>query len=228
MDNTKILICEDDEKFQDVLTQVLETAGFKVLQSSDGREGIDKAKNLKPDLMLLDLNLPDIDGLQVCKILKSGEDTKHIPLIMLTVKSTHSEIIQGLEWGADDYIVKPIVPGILLARINAVIRRSATDDSNENILRAGKIVLDLEKRSCFIDKKNIHLLPKEFEILVILMQKKGKVYSRNYLLQTIWGYEYFGTTRTLDTTIGRLRKKLGPEKDRIETIQTIGYRFVDI
>ncbi|MDI6602387.1 MAG: response regulator transcription factor [Thermoanaerobacteraceae bacterium] len=232
----KILIIEDELNIQELLSFNISNAGYNVSVSNNGSDGIIKALSGMPDLIILDLMLPDIDGFEVCKTLKSDIKTKSIPIIMLTAKSEELDKILGLELGADDYITKPFSIRELLARMKVVLRRSKVDEDEKNnseenaIIKIDDLEIDCEK---FIVTQNgvpLDLTLKEFELLKLLALNKGKVLTRDYLLDKVWGYEYSGETRTVDVHIRHLRRKI--EKDDnypqyIETVRGVGYKFKD-
>jgi len=223
----RILVIDDDASILKLVSDVLTEEGFSVITASCGEEGIKKVHRSKPNLVILDLRLPDMDGFQICQTLKKDKIVSNIPIIMLTVKSAKSSTVAGLEMGADDYIVKPFNQEELVARVKTVLRRAGGEEKVEEILKYGDMHLNLDKHTVFIKDKQIDLTPMEFNLLHILVKKKGHVLNRNFLLETVWGYEYFGTTRTVDVHIGRLREKLTPLGDKIETVEGVGYRLMD-
>jgi two-component system alkaline phosphatase synthesis response regulator PhoP len=223
----RILVIDDDASISKLLSDVLTEEGFSVTTASCGEEGIKKVRQSKPNLVILDLRLPDMDGFQICQTLKKDKSVSSIPIIMLTVKSTKSSTVAGLEMGADDYIVKPFNQEELVARVKTVLRRASGGEKVEEISKYGDIRLNLDKHTVFMKGKEIDLTPMEFNLLHILIKKKGHVLNRNFLLETVWGYEYFGTTRTVDVHIGRLREKLGPLGEKIETVEGVGYKLID-
>ena len=227
MDKKRILICEDDEDCLKIVNRILTSNGYMVIQTTDGEEAIQKVRKSLPDLIILDLNLPDMNGLDVCKQLKSDKMTRFIPIMMLTVRSSETDTVVGLESGADDYISKPIRPAIVTARVRALLRRFSQSPDEDKILISDNLSLDIESRKCFIKDREIPLRAKEFDLLFFFMQNKGKAVSRTYITESVWGYEYFGTSRTVDTTIYNLRKKLGKEADKIKAVPPIGYQFED-
>jgi len=220
----KILVVDDEPDLIELVSDVLEQKGYAVSSAGNVDAAMKKMNQNRPDLIILDLNLPGIDGVEFCRILKGKNETKGIPVIMLTVQSSHSEKIRGLETGADDYITKPFNSGELLARVKAVLRRGLPEEPRT--LAAGNIFVDLDKHVVLIKNKKIGLTPKEYDLLCLLMEKKGKVLSRQFLTESICGYDYFGT-RTIDVHIRHLREKLGNESKRIQTVETAGYRFSD-
>jgi two-component system alkaline phosphatase synthesis response regulator PhoP len=222
-----ILIVEDEKDIIKMLEYNLNKEGFKTLSSRNGEEALDSAKANHPDLIILDLMLPGMDGLEVCKSLKSDVKTASIPIIMLTAKSQESDKIVGLELGADDYITKPFSPRELIARIKAVLRRVKEKDKLPEVLKIGDLMIDFSKIMVAVKDKPINLTAKEFELLTTLVKAKGRVLSRDYLLDNIWGFDHAVEieTRTVDVHITTLRKKLKSESKRIITVKNYGYRF---
>ncbi len=223
----KILIVEDEKDIVKMLEYNLKKEGFQVVSSRDGEEALDLAVRENPDLVILDLMLPGLDGLEVCKILKKESKTSHIPIIMLTAKSQESDKVIGLELGADDYITKPFSPRELVARIKAVLRRAKDKDKAPEVLRVGDLCIDFAKISVTLKDKPVELTAKEFELLKTLIKSKGRMLSRDFLLDNIWGYDHAMEiqTRTVDVHIRTLRKKLKSEAKRIITVKNYGYRF---
>jgi two-component system alkaline phosphatase synthesis response regulator PhoP len=223
----KILIVEDEKDIIKMLDYNLKKEGFKTLSAHDGENALDLVNRECPDLVILDLMLPGIDGLEVCKTLKNNTKTVSIPIIMLTAKSQESDKIIGLELGADDYVTKPFSPRELIARIKAVLRRIKEKDKLPEMLKIGDLSIDFSKISVAIKGKPIELTAKEFELLKTLINAKGRVLSRDYLLDTIWGFDHAMEiqTRTVDVHIRTLRKKLKSEAKRILTVKNYGYRF---
>ncbi len=223
----KILIVEDEKDIVKMLDYNLKKEGFKVLAVSDGEGGLALANRELPDLVILDLMLPGMDGLEVCKALKKESKTASIPIIMLTAKSQESDKVIGLELGADDYVVKPFSPRELIARIKAVLRRAKVKDKLPEVLRIGELTIDFSKISVAVKNKAVELTAKEFELLKTLIKAKGRVLSRDFLLDTIWGFDNAVEiqTRTVDVHIRTLRKKLTSEAKHIVTVKNYGYRF---
>ena len=205
----------------------LKKEGFKTLSSRDGEDALELATRQHPDLVILDLMLPGMDGLEVCKNLKGDTKTASLPVIMLTAKSQESDKIVGLELGADDYMTKPFSPRELIARIKAVLRRVKEKDRLPEALKTGDLIIDLSKITVSVKDRPVELTAKEFELLKTLMKAKGRVLSRDYLLDTIWGFDNAIEiqTRTVDVHIRTLRKKLKSESKRIITVKNYGYRF---
>jgi len=221
-----ILIVEDDDTVREALSAGLESEGYEVILSDNGLDGLKQAKEEGPDLILLDLMLPEMDGLSVCRALRRNSD---VPIIMLTARGTEMDKIVGLETGADDYVVKPFSLGELLARIRSLLRRTRNDkQENQMQLTSGDISLDLTSRRVSKDDAEVHLTQKEFNLLAELIRNKGAVLSRDLLLEKVWGYSYVGNTHTVDVHIRWLREKieLDPSKPvRIVTVRGVGYRF---
>lgn len=222
-----ILIVEDEKDIVKMLEYNLRKEGFATLSCGDGEYALDVAERKLPSLIILDLMLPGIDGLEVCKSLKKNPKTFSIPVIMLTAKAQETDKIIGLELGADDYITKPFSPRELIARIKAVLRRGIDKDKLSELLRIGDLTLDLSRISVSVKNKTVELTSKEFELLKTLIEAKGRVLSRDYLLDNIWGFDHAIEiqTRTVDVHIRTLRKKLKSEAKRIITVKNYGYRF---
>ncbi len=227
MPKEKILIVEDEKDIVKMLEYNLKKEGFRTFSAHNGEDAVDLAGKENPDIVLLDLMLPGIDGLEVCKALKNEAKTARIPIIMLTAKAQESDKIVGLELGADDYITKPFSPRELIARIKAVLRRLKEKDKLPEALKIGGLTIDFSKIMVFIKDKPVELTSKEFELLKVLVRAKGRVLSRDYLLDTIWGFDQSLEiqTRTVDAHITTLRKKLKTEAKRIVTVKNYGYRF---
>ena len=223
----KILIVEDDRDIVKMIEYNLKKEGFRTISANDGDDGLDSAVRERPDLILLDLMLPGMDGLGVCRALKSEKKTANIPIIMLTAKAQESDKIVGLELGADDYVTKPFSPRELIARIKAVLRRMKEKDKLPELVKIGDLTLDFSKISVSVKNRPIELTSKEFELLKTLIGAKGRVLSRDYLLDNIWGFDHAMEiqTRTVDVHIRTLRKKLKSEAKRIITVKNYGYRF---
>jgi two-component system alkaline phosphatase synthesis response regulator PhoP len=223
----KILVVDDEPDLVELVKDVLERNEYSVISAGNAELAIKKVRESRPDLIILDLNLPGIGGIEVCRILKRDKKTSSIPIIMLTVKSTETNKITGLEAGADDYMAKPFSAGELVARARAVLRRLLYAGEQGEVLVSGDIRLDSTEHMAYVKDKQINLTPKEFKLLYLLMKKKGRVLNRSFLMENIWGYEYLGGTRTVDVHVRHLREKLGEEAKRIETIEGVGYKFVD-
>jgi two-component system alkaline phosphatase synthesis response regulator PhoP len=224
----KILVVDDEYNIVELVKYNLKSNGYEVKEAYDGKEAIEMALSEKFDLIILDLMLPKIDGIEVCKTIK--ENNPNIKVIMLTAKSSESDKVLGLNIGADDYITKPFSIKELLARVNAVLRRSNenTKTLDRGIISIGNLEINLERHEVWKDGELVDLTLKEFELLRILAENKGKVLSRNTLLDMVWGYDFYGETRTVDVHVRNLRKKI-EEDDRnpqyIETVRGVGYRI---
>jgi len=226
MNRESILIVEDDVDIQQLLAFNFETAGYETLAASDGREGLDKARRHTPSLVLLDLMLPGMDGFEVCKSLKRDADTARIPVIMLTARGEEVDRIVGLELGADDYVVKPFSFRELLLRVKAVLRRLSPDaPAARAVLERDGLSVDMEAHKVLADGHEIVLTATEFKLLADLFSTSGRVRTRDQLLTSVWGYEFEGYARTVDTHIRRLRRKLGRHAELVETVRGVGYRF---
>ena len=218
---------EDERDVTDLLTLHLrKTGGFIVLTATDGSEGLAKARSEKPAFIILDLMLPKMPGLEVCKILKSDPTTRGIPIMMLTAKAEEIDRIVGLEFGADDYVTKPFSPREVILRIQAIMRRGEGQPPNEP-LTAGPISIDPVRHRVSVDGRVVHLTSIEFKLLQTLLERRGRVQARDRLLNDVWGYESVIDTRTVDTHVRRLRDKLGQAGDAIETVRGFGYRFTE-
>lgn len=228
MANEKILVVDDEEHIVELISYNLIGNGYTVITANNGIEAIKIAREEKPNLILLDLMIPGKDGYDVCKEIRSDSEIKNTPIIMLTAKSEELDKILGLELGADDYMTKPFSVRELLARVKAVLRRFSIVAPESSILVFGDLTANFDKREISIKNNKLDLTLKEFELLEILVKNKGKILTRDTLLDKIWGYEYIGETRTVDVHIRYLRKKI-EEDDKnpkfIETIRGVGYRF---
>ncbi len=223
----KILIIEDEVNMIEGLRFNLEARDYIVIASQDGETGLKRAVEEQPDLIILDLMLPGINGYEVCKKLKGSNP--EIPIVMLTAKSQESDIITGLDLGADDYITKPFSILELLARINAMLRRSGTNSTIPDLFQFRNIEINFRKYEAFKDGKTLKMSPREYEILHYLLERKGEVVTRDDLLNQVWGYESFPYTRTIDAHIATLRKKIEERPEEPEMIITIhgkGYKFL--
>lgn len=228
MAEKKILIVDDEDHIRELLKFNLEKNGYVVYMANDGLNGLKLAREKQVDLILLDLMLPGMDGFEVCKEIRRDNIISNVPIIMLTAKSEEIDKILGLELGADDYITKPFSIRELSARIKALLRRSNVKYDNE-ILRFGNITLNLQTREVLKHGKKLDFTLKEFEVLKLLIQNKGKILTREILLDKIWGYEYVGETRTVDVHIRHIRKKIEEDDKKpiyIQTIRGVGYKFI--
>lgn len=223
-----IYYVEDDTSIRELVLYALKTAEFQVMGFENAASFYKRMKEQQPDLILLDIMLPDEDGVSILKKLKSRPDTENIPVIMMTAKSSEYDKVLGLDSGADDYITKPFGVMELISRVKAVIRRSdRSKGSVGEVLKIGELVLDEQKHEVYARGQAVSLTFKEFELLSYLMKNRGLVLSRDKILNTIWNYEYEGESRTVDVHIGSLRQKLGTCGDFIKTIRGIGYKIED-
>jgi len=220
-----ILIIEDEKDIVDLIEYHLKQSGFSVISALDGPAGLDKAKKKRPNLIILDLMLPEMDGKDVCRGLKSNPLTQSIPILMLTAKAEETDRLIGFELGADDYVTKPFSPKELVLRVKAILRRKEVDHEGEKIIRIGDLLIDIDRHQVSVKKSPIGLTSTEFKLLVELTSKRGRVLTREHLLDRVWGYTYEGYARTVDTHVRRLREKMEPLGDSIETIRGVGYRF---
>ena len=224
----KILVIDDEEHILELLKFNLELSGFDVCVSTEANQTIELIGREKPDLLLLDWMLPKISGIDILKKIRQDEDIYDLPVIMLTAKNMEDDKIQGLNVGADDYITKPFSIKELMARINTVLRRYRISDKSQPVIEAGNIVLNTDQYKLTVDGLKVDLTRKEFELLKLLMENRGKVLKRDYLLEKVWGYEFYGETRTVDVHIRHLRKKLGLDEtseNGIDTIRGLGYKM---
>ena len=203
----------------------MKQAGFSVITALDGPAALEQAKKKRPNLIILDLMLPGMDGKDVCRAIKSNPLTQAIPILMLTAKSEEVDRIIGFELGADDYVTKPFSPRELVLRVKAILRRKEMSQEGEKMIQIGDLLIDIERHQVTVNKTPVELTSTEFKLLVELVSKKGRVQTRENLLNKVWGYTYEGYARTVDTHIRRLREKLGTLGDAVETIRGVGYRF---
>ncbi len=223
----KILIVEDDHNISELLQLYLKNEGYETVIANDGGEGIDQFRRFRPDLVLLDLMLPVMDGWGVLRTIR--QDSK-VPVIMLTAKGETSDKVTGLKQGADDYITKPFEMKEVLARVEAVLRRTAEEETGKEKKRRlvfDKLIIDLDAFELIVDGKRVETPPKEMELLYHLASSPNRVYTRNQLLDEVWGFDYFGDSRTVDVHIKRLREKLEGVSDRwsLKTVWGVGYKF---
>ncbi|QSR88148.1 response regulator [Methylacidiphilum caldifontis] len=222
----KILVVEDEEDVLSLICMQLKSQGFETIEAKEGMEALRIARKQMPDLIVLDLMIPEFSGLDVCKYLKKDPDTSSIPIVILTAKSNPSDRILGLELGADDYIAKPFSPRELILRIQSIFRRRFENNAALKQLHLDdKIRLDPIDKVAYYKKRKIELTPIEFRLLSTLVEKEGTVQSREQLLKDVWGYDKTIDTRTIDTHIRRLRDKLGRASQFLRTVRGIGYRF---
>jgi len=225
MPKGRILIVDDEEDILSLVEYNLKKEGYRTIGVKTGEAALQLVEEETPDLIILDLMLPEMDGLEVCRILKSNENTSDIPIIMLTAKGEEADIVVGLEIGADDYVTKPFSPRVLLARTKALLRRKTKEPISKEIIQVENLVIDTGKYLVTIEGKPISLTSTEFNLLRFLAQHRGKVFTRNQLLDNVWKDETFVTDRTIDVHIRSLRKKLGSAANLIETVRGVGYRL---
>ena len=217
----KILVVDDDKNICELLRLYLEKEGYSVILAHDGEEALLKFETLHPELILLDIMLPGLDGWQVCREIRKYSK---VPIIMLTAKGDERDELQGFDLGVDEYITKPFSPKILVARVEAILRRSNLL-ANDDVISAGGIELDKAAHQVKIDGQEIELSYKEFELLAYFMENQGIALSREKILNNVWNYDYFGDARTIDTHVKKLRSKLGEKGEMIKTIWGMGYKF---
>jgi two-component system phosphate regulon response regulator PhoB len=225
MTKETILIVEDDEDILGLLEYNVEAAGYLPIIAADGASALAKARQHTPDLILLDLMLPGMDGFEVCKELKKMPETASAPIIMLTARGEEVDRIVGLELGADDYVVKPFSPREIILRIKAILRRSGQSEPPRQVWRLEGLAVDLDAHKVEVDTEEVQLTATEFKLLSELIRSQGRVQTRDQLLNSVWGYEFDGYARTVDTHVRRLRQKIGPYSKFVETVRGVGYRF---
>ena len=226
--NKKILVADDEPDVLHLVTTNLKNAGYTVIKAEDGLVALTKARETRPDLIVLDLMLPELSGLEVCKVLKKEPGTAHIPIIMLTAKAEEVDRIVGLELGADDYLTKPFSPRELVLRIKSVMRRGRGATETTEQISLGDIQIDRARYEITIAGESVDFTATEFKLLTVLMERRGRVQSRDTLLNDVWGYESAIDTRTVDTHVRRLREKLGDSAHCIETVRGFGYRMNEL
>lgn len=222
-----ILIVDDEPDVVDLLVFNLQKAGYKTSTAREGRTALQKIRDELPALVVLDLMLPGIEGTDICRQLRADPKTAHIPVIMLTAKAEEVDRIVGLELGADDYITKPFSPRELTLRVKTILRRAAGTSMPSETLKHGDLLVDRAKHDVTFKGKSLDLTATEFKLLATLLERRGRVQTRDMLLQDVWGYEGDVDTRTVDTHVRRLREKLGKAGDWIETVRGVGYRFIE-
>ena len=225
MSKQTILIIEDERALVEVLTYNFRKEGFDVHSATDGQDGLRRAQATLPDLIVLDLMLPVIEGLEVCRVLKSGARTRDIPLLMLTARSEEVDEIVGFQMGADDYVTKPFKIKPLIQRIKALLRRKKTATSEADVVAAGGIEIDRSQHRAIADGQELNLTPTEFRLLWALVRQPGRAFSRHELMETALGDDALVLERTIDVHVKSLRQKLGSRAEQIETVRGVGYRF---
>jgi DNA-binding response OmpR family regulator len=220
---SKVLVADDERNIVQLVSLYLRNEGFGVESASTGREAIERAGNVKPDLIILDLMMPDIDGWEACRQLRK---TSNVPIIMLTARTDDVDKIVGLEIGADDYVTKPFNPRELVARVKAVLRRSQSKSVTGDRITLGNLQIDIDKREVRVDNKVVELRAKEFDLLVAFAQHPEVVLDRERLISTVWGYDFLGDSRTIDVHVTWLRDKLSKSDAKIKTVWGIGYKMI--
>jgi two-component system phosphate regulon response regulator PhoB len=226
--SASILVADDEEDVLNLVATNLKAAGFELFKAYDGVTALEKARSYRPSLIILDLMLPGMTGLEVCRALKEDQRLAAIPVIMLTAKAAETDRIAGLELGADDYITKPFSPRELVLRVKSVLRRSAGASAEaREVLKVGPLEIDRSRHQVRVNQKEVDLTATEYKLILLLLERRGRVQSRDMLLNEVWGYESLIDTRTVDTHVRRLREKLGPAADCIETVRGFGYRVAE-
>lgn len=224
----RILIVDDESDVTDLVAYHLKSKGFQVETVNDPNGSVGAARSFLPDLVILDVMMPDLNGIQICRMLRADPKLKKVPVIFLTAKAEENDRIQGLETGADDYICKPFSTKELVLRVQSIIRRiSEAVPEEPKRLQVGQIVIEVDRHEAFVHGKRVELTATEFKLLRLLMERRGRVQTREHLLINVWNYETEIETRTVDTHVRRLREKLGSEADWIETIRGVGYRMAE-
>lgn len=223
----KILIVDDEPEAVELVEFNLRQAGFETIRAMDGNEALKKAKSQVPALIVLDVMLPEVDGMEVCKLLRRDPVTAKVPIIMLTAKASEIDRVLGLEFGADDYVTKPFSPRELVLRVKKLLQRGAATSDKQETMRFGDLLIDLPKYLVSWKGKAIELTATEFKLVTALAERAGRVQSRDALLRDVWNYDATIDTRTVDTHMRRLREKLGPAAKHLDTVRGVGYRFVE-
>ncbi|HEU5072056.1 MAG TPA: response regulator transcription factor [Verrucomicrobiae bacterium] len=223
----KILVVDDEPEAVELVEFNLKGAGYEVATAGDGAEALNKARRIQPNLVILDVMMPEIDGMEVCKLLRRDPATSSIPIIMLTAKASEVDRVLGLELGADDYVVKPFSPRELVLRVKKLLERGKKAEVVKEKIVCGDLTIDIPRHAVLWKGKEIDLTATEFKLLSTLAQRRGRVQSRDTLLRDVWGYESLIDTRTVDTHMRRLREKIGPAAKYLDTIRGVGYRFIE-
>jgi two-component system phosphate regulon response regulator PhoB len=224
---SKVLVVDDEPEAVELVEFNLKQAGYSVMTAADGTEALNKARAALPSLVVLDLMLPELDGLEVCKMLRRDPSTSAIPIIMLTAKAAEIDRILGLELGADDYLTKPFSPRELVLRVKKLLQRDRAAGEDHETLGFGDLVIDIPRHSVSWKGRQVDLTATEFKLLTVLANRRGRVQSRDQLLRDVWEYNSLVDTRTVDTHMRRLREKLGQASKHLETVRGVGYRFVE-
>lgn len=222
-----VLVIDDEKDIRELLQYNLSKEGYDVSTAKTGEEGFEAARSKKPDLVILDLMLPGVDGLEVCRMLRANASTKHLPVLMLTAKGSETDQIVGLELGADEYIVKPFSVKVLLARVKNIFRSREKRSEAPLVMKTGPLTVDRDRHTVLLQGKEIILTNLEFRILSFLVENRGRVFSRDQLLDGVWKGEGFVVDRTVDVHVRSIRQKLGKHREMLETVRGAGYRFSD-
>jgi DNA-binding response OmpR family regulator len=228
MSKQKILVVEDDKNISKLIAYNLEKAGYECALALTGEEALEVLKKQNVHCVILDIMLPGMDGLEVCRALKQDNKLKNIPLIMLTAKGEEVDRIVGLELGADDYMVKPFSPRELVLRIKVILRRGSIEETRKEVIKAGGLIVDTAKHKVIVNQKEVELTPMEFKLLLALVERRGRVQTRERLLSDVWDIHAEIDTRTIDTHVKRLREKIGKLGNLIETVRGLGYRYKEV
>ena len=220
----KVLLIEDDRVAAELIRESLDGEGYEVVWMSDGASGLAQVRKTPPDVLLLDLMLPKMSGLDICKAIRSDENLNRLPILMLTARGDEMDRVVGLEIGADDYVTKPFSPRELVLRIKKVLARATAGDDPSGHLRIGDLDIDVSRHAVHVKGKPVTLTATEFKLLEVLVRRRGRVQTRDRLLQDVWGYENPIDTRTVDTHMRRLRERIGPAAHLLETVRGVGYR----
>jgi two-component system phosphate regulon response regulator PhoB len=223
----RVLVVDDEPDLLELVRFHLAQAGFEVETARDGRHGLEAIRRRRPDLVVLDWMLPDLSGTEVCRQVRSDPQLRDLPILLLTAKAEEVDRVVGFELGADDYVTKPFSPRELALRVQAILRRTRSEQVVSEVLERGSIALDTQRYRCSVDQVEVTLTAKEFRLLATLMSRPGRVLTRQRLLDEVWGSDITVTERTIDTHLKRLREKLGTAGDLIETVRGVGYRFAD-
>lgn len=223
----KILVVDDEQDAIELIEYNLEAAGYRVITAENGAEAVQKTRTTIPDLVVLDLMLPEVDGLEVCKILRRDPSTASIPIIMLTARASELDRVLGLEIGADDYVTKPFSPRELVLRIKKQLQRTGEPEDESEVFQFGEVVVDVPRHAATVQGKRVELTATEFKLLTIIVQRRGRVQSRDQLLKDVWEYDETMNSRTVDTHMRRLRQKLGRSARFLGTVRGLGYRLLD-
>ncbi len=218
----RLLIVDDEEKIRSLIVKYAAFEGYETDEAENGMEAVEKCRNRKYDLIIMDVMMPELDGFSAVREIRKGQN---IPVIMLSARGEEYDRIHGFELGVDDYVVKPFSPKELMMRVTAVLKRSGNQEKKDEVVRLGELEVNFTARRVSVEGKELDLSPKEYELLFYMVRNRGIALTREKLISDVWGYDFFGDDRTLDTHIKLLRKELGPCADRITTLRGVGYRF---